>query len=113
MKPIPNNFRKNGYDYTLLERQGMIAVYEQHRDERTFAYEVVKIRLRPAREIGGKTLEASERLPSDEDWGTLGKTYTLSQTTPIDARNAAKAQMRVWVAEEDHNAQIKARRTQP
>ena len=104
MIPIPNTFRKNGYDYTLLERQGMIAVYEQHRDERTFAYEVVKIRHRPARMIVGMKLEASERLPSDEDWGTLGKTYTLSQSTPSDARTAAKVQMRVWVAEEEQRA---------
>ena len=113
MKPIPNTFQKNGYDYTLLERQGNVAVYEQHRDERTFAYEVVKIRPRPAREFNGVKLEAAERLPSDEEWGTWGKTYTLSGSTPSTARSLAKHQMGVWVAEEAQNAQNKAKTANP
>lgn len=105
MIPAPISFRKNGYDYTQCERVGSVAIYEQSRQAKTYAYEVVKIRQRAARVIGDNTLEASERLPSDEDWGTLGKTYSLSQLSPSDARSLAKAQMRVWVAEEENRPQ--------
>lgn len=107
MKPIPNNFRKNGYDYRLLEREGNVAIYEQVKPNRVYAFEVVKIRSSKARSAFGHDFEAAERLPSDDDWGTLGKTYSCWEWSPSshsDARRLAKAQMGVWVAEEAENA---------
>lgn len=108
MKTIPTTFRKNGYDYTLLERVGNVAIYEQAKGNKLFAYEVVKIRVRKAGLQFGKVCPEAERLPADEEWGMYGKTYSLfgSQVSPVDARNAAKEQMRVWVAAEQQKGAV-------
>ncbi len=99
---IPASYTKHGYDYTLVEREDSVAIYEQARQGRVHAYEVVKIRLNKVRQAFGKTLPASERLPTDDDWGQFGKTYSTWGGSPsmrLEARRAAIAQMGVWVAE--------------
>ena len=50
METIPNKFRKNGFDYTLLDRQGDILLFEQSKDFGSDGvvrqYEVHKVRLK-------------------------------------------------------------------
>jgi hypothetical protein len=103
MKTIPQVYGKNGYAYNLLSRQGNVAIYEQRKGSRLFAYEVVKIRVNKASKFKGVEYPESERLPSDDDRGIYGKTFSCygsSQAGEVAARMAAEAKMRVWVAEE-------------
>ncbi len=96
MKPIPNTYSANGYDYKLHSRVGNVAIYEQyHRVAGLAAYEVVKIRR--GNGIAGQdgTREAVERMPSNAEWGIRGFTYSLfgSADGAANALEAAKAQM--------------------
>jgi hypothetical protein len=99
MKTIPSVYGKNGYAYNLLCRLKNVAIYEQKKKGKLFAYEVVKIRIRKGGVQFGKEAEAAEYLPSNEDWGTHGKTYSLSGQSSVGSRMAALAQMQVWVKE--------------
>jgi hypothetical protein len=98
MNLIPQEYTKHGFTFKLLVRKGKAAIYEQWKAGRLWAYEVVKVRERSAREAMGVTFPASEYLPSDAEWGTSGKSYSVSGTTCVAARKAAEAQMGVWVA---------------
>ncbi len=98
MNTIPKSYGKNGYQYTLADRVDNVAIYEQRKGGKLFAFEVVKVRVRKAGERFGKTYPDMEFLPGNEEWGQWGKTYTLSLTTNSDARKAADAQMGILVS---------------
>jgi len=99
LKAIPAKFRKNSYDYTLIAREDDVAIYDQGRKGKTYAFEVVKIGKRAAREVGGRQYPAQEKLPADSDWGLRGKTYSAYLYGAMAARRLADDRMRVWVAE--------------
>lgn len=64
---MPKSFRKNGYDMVLiLDSWKTIGIYKQIKDGVVVAYEVIRFRKR------GDCMT----LPSNEDWGTYGWTYT-------------------------------------
>lgn len=96
MTPIPDTYSKNGYDFELVTRVGRVALYAQKRSGVLVAYEVCLIRSRDARMCFGKPVEAMEYLPSNEDWGVYGKTYSLSGRSDMAARRAAEDQVEAW-----------------
>lgn len=71
---IPASFRKNGYDYTQVQRNNNIAVYKQEFDNTLIGFEVVELKVAEATTLFGKDVPRREVYPSNEDWGTLGFT---------------------------------------
>ncbi len=75
MKTLPLEFTKGGFQCRQLARSGRAAIYEQTKDEMV-AYEVVVIRNHNGRVIAGQAIPPSEYMPSPEEWGSKGWTYT-------------------------------------
>jgi hypothetical protein len=77
MKVIASEFIKSGFNHKVLERRGMVLLVErQHRDVSVPHWEVVKIRVSPAKCVGDRAYTESEVYPSSERWGTDGWTYS-------------------------------------
>jgi hypothetical protein len=71
LRPIRTRFRRGGFDYRQIAREGDWAIYEQRwRGSENVAYEVVRIRL------GSGLLLGQEVYPSFEKWGVDAKTLT-------------------------------------
>lgn len=69
MMLVPRNFNRNGFRYTLVLKGNRSLIYSQYAYGKIIAYEVYKIRYNRKREINGRTLPASYRYPSAEDFG--------------------------------------------
>lgn len=78
-RPLPTQFRHDGFHYRQIAREGDAAIYEQtwagclHPSVR---YEVVRIRRRDGFHIGGRFVEPAEVYPNSEAWGVDGFTLT-------------------------------------
>lgn len=83
MRPLTNTYKKSGYVYTLVTRQGNVAAYEQRDDEtgQVYGYEVFIVQFNEARDIFGKHFEANESVPNSEKWGT--EAYTCRHKEDI------------------------------
>jgi hypothetical protein len=78
-KPLPKEFRHDGFTYRQIAREGDAAIYEQRWTgcaEPSVCYEVIRIRRREGFQIGGRFVEAAELYPRSEAWGTDGFTLT-------------------------------------
>ena len=79
MKHLPVSYRKNGFDYTLLDFNGVCCVYKQNLGDICVGYEVSHIlHLPESTRLMGETLvktEAGEYLPGTSQWGA--KAWTL------------------------------------
>ncbi len=75
MKILPQNIRKNGFDYDQVIRGAGYALYEQTVSENERYYELFEIRIRPEREFRGELLEAREAFPHNEAFGSWAWTY--------------------------------------
>jgi hypothetical protein len=78
-KPLPTRFRRDGFDYRQIAREGNAAIYEQRWTgcaEPSVCYEVIRIRRRDGFQIGGRFVEPAEVYPPSEVWGTNGFTLT-------------------------------------
>jgi hypothetical protein len=56
-KPLPIRFRRDGFNYCQLAREGAVAIYQQVWSgctEPTSCYEVIRIRRREGFQIGGR-----------------------------------------------------------
>ena len=69
MRTIPDKLRKNGFDYTLVLRDGDRAIYKQHVAEDCQYFEVFKIKIRKAGTFKGKPIPEREVFSSDNDFG--------------------------------------------
>lgn len=69
MKTLPNELRKNGFIYTLVQRGQKSCIYEQGVSEELTRYEVFLIKIRPERNVKGKLLPATEVFPHNEAFG--------------------------------------------
>ena len=82
-KPLPKEFRRDGFHFRQIAREGDAAIYEQTwngcRDP-SIAYEVIRIRRREGFEIGGKFVPSAELYPRSEQWGELGWTFCNKET---------------------------------
>jgi hypothetical protein len=88
-KPLPTEFRRDGFTYRQIARDGEAAIYEQSWDgcaDPSVCYEVIRIRKREGFEIGGRLVEPAAVYPKSEAWGTDGWT--------LPSRDAAFAKLR-------------------
>lgn len=69
-KTIPTSFKKKGFTYNQLKREGKKAIYQQTRDGSSLSnYEVVKIGRHNGYNMGGSYIEPSETYPGSSLWG--------------------------------------------
>ena len=101
MRPLPETFSKGGFEYTLIERDGMAAIYRQSSPGTVQnCFEVGRIRRNAARIQFGIQIEAAESWPSSEEWGVRAWTYTdlgrakqrLATLIPANSANPEPAQ---------------------
>ncbi len=86
-KPLPKEFRRDGFTYRQIARERNAAIYEQRWigcAEPTVSYEVIRIREREGFEIGGRFVEPAEVYPNSEAWGVDG--FTLSNREAVLAK---------------------------
>lgn len=76
-KVIPTQFKKKGFTYTQLKREGKKAIFQQTREGSTINnYEVVKLGRHNGYSMGGVFIEPSETYPGSSLWGIMGWTCT-------------------------------------
>ena len=76
-KTIPTSFKKKGFVYNQLKREGKKAIFQQTRMGSTISnYEVVKIGRHNGYVMGGVTIEPAETYPGSSLWGITGWTCT-------------------------------------
>jgi hypothetical protein len=78
-KPLPTQFRHDGFDYRQISRRREAAIYEQRWSgcrNPSVSYEVIRIRHREGFCIGGRFVEPAEVYPPSKAWGTDGFTLT-------------------------------------
>ena len=76
-KPLPTRFRRDGFEYRQIAREGDAAIYEQTWSgcaEPSVCYEVIRIRQRDGFQIDGRLVEPAEVYPSSGAWGVDGWT---------------------------------------
>lgn len=72
---MTENFRKQGYEYTLLWRDSKMAIYEQKNPETgKCMYEVIKIRIREYGVANFGISAGPEGFPKSSEWGSRGWT---------------------------------------
>ena len=77
-KPLPKEFRRGGFAYRQVVREGDVAIYQQVSlgyPESTPCYETVRIRSRAGFQIGQRFVEPAEVYPNSEAWGVDGFTF--------------------------------------
>jgi len=88
-KPLPTRFRRDGFNYRQIAREGHAAIYEQTWcgcSDPSVCYEVIRIRRRHGFQIDGRLVEPAEVYPSSGAWGVDG--FTLAD------KDAAFAKLR-------------------
>jgi hypothetical protein len=76
-KTIPTSFKKKGFVYTQLKREGKRAIFQQTRDGSSLNnYEVVKIGRHNGYVMGGMSIEPAETYPGSSLWGITAWTCT-------------------------------------
>jgi hypothetical protein len=78
-KPLPKEFRRDGFSYRQIAREGDAAIYEQTwsgSGNPSVCYEVIRIRRREGFKIDDRWMEPAEVYPNSEMWGTDGFTFT-------------------------------------
>ncbi len=76
MKTQAEQFNRDGFVHRQIKREGMIALFERFKPGPTqHHFEVVRLRVRRERQIGGSTVPGGECYPSSSQWGNDGFTY--------------------------------------
>ena len=78
-RPLPKEFRRDGFDYLQITREGNASIYEQRWvgcSSPSVCYEVIRIRRREGFQIGARFIEPGEVYPNSEAWGVNGFTRT-------------------------------------
>jgi|SRR5438552_13047266 len=78
-KPLGAQFRKDGFNYKQIAREGDLAIFEQSWSGCAIpstAYEVVRVRRREGFKIRGNFFEPAELYPPSKAWGADGFTLT-------------------------------------
>lgn len=76
MKQLPIEYKKYGYIFKQVKREGMAAIYEQINpdDGKTVGFEVFEVIEQRAFEKNGKSYPPAEQPPSSSQWGVYGWT---------------------------------------
>ena len=76
-KVIPSEFKKKGFNYKQVRRDGMKAIFEQTREGTDMKnYEVVRLGRHNGYVMGGVSIEPAETYPGSSLWGITGWTCT-------------------------------------
>jgi hypothetical protein len=78
-KPLRKEFRRDGFTYQQIAREGHGAIYEQTWNgcsDPSVCYEVIRIRRREGFQIRGRLVEPAEVYSSSGAWGVDGFTVT-------------------------------------
>lgn len=78
-KPLPKEFRRHGFLYRQIAREGDAAIYEQKWlgcAKPSPSWEMIRIRRREGFQINGRFVEPAEVYPASELWGIDGLTVT-------------------------------------
>src|ERR1700736_6082532 len=81
-----------GMVYNQFWRQGDVAIYRAEGKGNRLEFEVIKIQILPAGELGGRSYPPRESLPSNSEWGESGWTFTNNSDRDPLAAAFAKAQ---------------------
>lgn len=76
MNPLITKFKKNGFIYSLVKRDGDVAMFSMEKYGHIIAYEVVVIQQYQEWTVAGITIQAHEGLPSTSMFGTHGWAYS-------------------------------------
>ena len=91
-KPLPLQFRRDGFIYRQIARETDAAIYEQSWNgcsNPSVCYEVIRIRKREGFQIGSRFVEPAEIYPKSEAWGVDGFTLTNRDTAFAKFREIA------------------------
>lgn len=78
-KPLPKQFRHNGFQYRQIAREGEDVIYEQKWTScpnPSLCFEVIRVKRRKPFEINGRFIGPAEVYPNSEAWGVDGFTFT-------------------------------------
>ena len=78
-KPLPKEFRRDGFDYRQIAREGNAALYQQRWTgcaEPSVCYEIIRIRKREGFQVGSRFVGPAEVYPNSQAWGVDGFTVT-------------------------------------
>jgi hypothetical protein len=78
-EPLQKEFRRDGFKYRQIAREGDAAIYEQTWSgcsDASVCYEVIRIRRRDGFQIDNRLVEPAEVYPSSGAWGVDGFTVT-------------------------------------
>ena len=83
-KTIPTQFKKKGFQYNQLKREGARAIFEQTRPGSNICnYEVVKIGRHNGYVMGGMAIEPAETYPGSSLWGIAAWTCSSMDAAMI------------------------------
>jgi hypothetical protein len=91
MNVIPTEFQHHGFVFRQIYRQGNVAVFEQAKNGKVHAWEVVRIRVSPACTILGKDYPKRELYPKSEHWGENAYTCLSRERAIARATRMAKS----------------------
>jgi len=86
---LPKEFRRDGFSYRQMAREGDAAIYEQRWNGRrnpSVSYEVIRVRRREGFRIGNRFIPPAEVYPRSEQWGELGWTFCGKDTAFVKLR---------------------------
>src|SRR5437773_1663470 len=92
-KPLPKEFRRDGFEYRQIAREGDAAIYEQRWTgcaEPSVCYEIIRVKRREGFEIGGRWIPPAEVYPNSEAWGVDGFTVTDKEAAFAKLREISK-----------------------
>lgn len=78
-RPLPKEFRHDGFSHRQIARDGEAAIYEQTWigfPDPAICFEVIRVKRREGFEIDGRFVEPGEVYPNSEAWGLDGLTVT-------------------------------------
>jgi hypothetical protein len=93
-KPLPKEFRHDGFKYRQIAREQDAVIYEQRWTgcaEPSVCYEVIRIRRRDGFQIGGRYVPPAEVYPKSESWGVDGWTVEDKETAFCKLRELVNA----------------------
>jgi hypothetical protein len=77
-KLLPKEFKRDGFSYRQIAREGDAAIYQQAWSgcpNPSVCYEVIRIRRREGFQINGRFVGSAEVYPKSEAWGADGFTF--------------------------------------
>jgi hypothetical protein len=92
-RPLPIRFRRKGFTYWQIAREGNAAIYKQTWSgcsDPSFCYDAIRIRSRDGFQIGGRFVEPAEVYPKVEAWGLDGFTVTDQEAAFAKLREISK-----------------------